>query len=123
MSNNKRMSWQNLSSDERRKIYLYLKTHLAGAAWYYSQLHSVPDEYIKPMKFRLICQNLHRSFRYLILNETIHGTRLGSYGKEQRLKSREFYIALVTKEIADETGVSFEKVHTELMRRMKPYFD
>jgi len=123
MSNDKRMSWQNLSNAERRKTYLYLKPRLAGAAWYYSQLYSVPDEYIKPVKFRLICQNLHRAFRYLILNETIHGTRLGISGKQQRLRWRQSLISARAEKIAADTGVKFDEVYPELMRRMTPYLD
>jgi hypothetical protein len=117
------MSWQNLSHEERRIIYHSLKGRVAGLGWYYSHLYSVPERDIKRVKFRLIMHNLHRSFRYLILNETIRGTRLGLKGQQDRLRWRQCLIKIKAKRIAADTGVSFEKVHPELMRRMSPYID
>ncbi len=117
------MSWQNLSNDERRTIYHSLKGRVAGLRWCYSQFYSVPERDIKRVKFRLIMHNLHRSFRYLMLNKTIRGTRLGSQGQQDRLRWRQSLIEIKAKRIAADTGVSFEKVHPELMRRMNPYLD
>jgi hypothetical protein len=123
MSNNKRMSWQNLSDESRKHIYHSLKGCIVGYRWYYSQLYSVADADIKRMKLRLICSNLRRSFRCLILIETIHGTRLGINGKQQRLRWRQSLISARAEKIAADTGVKFDEVYPELMRRMNPYLD
>lgn len=124
MNTNGQRSWQSLTLEKRNAIYHSLKWRTVGSEWIFSQLFEVAaDEDIKRAKTRIILSNLHRSFRYLILNETIRGSRLGWYGQKDRRRKRDNDIWFEAYRISKKTGVNFKKVYPVLSERMRRFID